>query len=76
MYDSTPQSIINKTHLELHKNISPKELQVFSDSDSEVIKSNKSIIIEEEAITDIKGETHIYKTQKYPSIFLLIIKQF
>lgn len=69
LYKQKPADIIGKTHNELHGNISPEELGHFLSSDKKVLETNEAITLEEESITDLKGETRIYRTRKIPFTF-------
>ncbi len=69
LYNTKPEKIINNNHYNSHSQISQEELEFFNKTDKEVINNNKKMLIKEEHITDIDGNTRIYQTEKIPFDF-------
>ncbi len=69
LYNTKPEKMINSKHNNYHSQISQKELDFFGKTDKEVINNNKKMLISEEYITDINGDTRIYQTEKIPFDF-------
>lgn len=66
LYGKEPAEIVGKNLAELHADVSGEELNFSLTTDQEVLEKYDSLLIDEEYITDVDGNTRIYIVKKIP----------